>query len=90
MTVTVSEFQTLGASLLDRVKRLNEEVSITESGVVVARLVPEAAPLPGKPWHKLRGSALIHGDLTLPIMSDCEAAAALDAESRNLTSRHGD
>ena len=88
MTITVSEFQTLGASLLERACKLHEEVSIMDAGVVVARLIPERAP--GKSWHQLRGAAVIRGDLTQPVMTDDEVAAALQTEAANLTKPHGD
>lgn len=90
MTIKVSEFQTLGASLLDRVKRLHEEVSITDSGVEVARLVPAAAVAMEKPWHELRGSVDILADLTQPIMSDEEVEQGLETERHNLSGRDGD
>ena len=89
MTITVSEFQTLGAALLERVKRLHEEVSITESGVEVARLVPAMPASEEKPWHELRGSVTILADLTQPTMSDQEVERGLKAESHNLASTHG-
>lgn len=90
MTITVSEFQALGVSLLERVKRMHEEVSIIEAGVEVARLVPATPAVMGKPWHVLRGSAVISADLTQPIMNEEEVARGLQAEHHNLTSSHGD
>lgn len=84
MTITVSEFQALGVSLLDRVKRLHEEVSIIESGVEVARLVP-ATPAPAeKPWHELRGSVILLSNLTQPLLNHEEVERGLQAESHTL------
>ncbi len=82
MTVTVSEFQTLGTALLDRVKRLREEVSITDSGIEVARLVPPTLLSGDKPWHELRGSVSILADLTQPIMSDEEVEDGLTRDKK--------
>ena len=90
MTITVNEFQSLSASLLERVRSLREEVSIMESGKVVARLVPEMVPSKTKPWHVLRGSVVIHGDLTESLMSDQHLDAALEHEAANLKSADAD
>ncbi|MFO1437793.1 MAG: hypothetical protein U1F81_05675 [Verrucomicrobiaceae bacterium] len=67
MTITVNEFQSLGASLLERVRSYREEVSILDAGVVVARLVPERVESKEKPWHALRGTVVVNGDLTEPV-----------------------
>jgi antitoxin (DNA-binding transcriptional repressor) of toxin-antitoxin stability system len=89
MTITVNEFQRLGASLLERVRTSHEEVAITEFGKVVARLVPEEKAPHTKPWHALRGSVFIRGDLTEPVMTEAEVESALDSEEANLKLAHG-
>ena len=78
----------MGGSLLQRVRELREEVCIQESGVVVARLVPDATASKPKPWHKLRGSVTIHGDLTVPVLSEAEVEAGLNGEAAILAGRH--
>ncbi len=88
MTITVNEFKTLGGSLLERVRTLREEVSIMEAGIVVARLIPEMSAA-AKPWHQLRGSVAIRGDLTEPIMEDDEVSSSLQAESEILSASNG-
>lgn len=88
MTITVNEFQSLGASLLERVRRSHEEVAILDAGVVVARLVPEEQSQAAKPWHVLRGAMVIHGDLTEPVMTEEEVEAGLAAEEQNVIGSH--
>lgn len=90
MTITVSEFQSLSAALLERVRSLREEVEILDAGVVVARLVPETPSQPAKPWHVRREAMVIHGDLTEPVMTDEEVEAGLAAEAKNLLGSHAD
>ncbi len=90
MTITVNEFQSLSASLLERVRSLREEVSIMDSGKVVARLVPEIAPSKTKPWHALRGSVVVHGDLTEPLMTSQQVDSGLECEAANLKPVHAD
>jgi antitoxin (DNA-binding transcriptional repressor) of toxin-antitoxin stability system len=87
MRITVSEFQTMGVSLLERACDLGEEVAIVDAGVVIARLVPE--PNSTKPWHLLRGAAVITGDLTAPIMTEKEVSDASQFEAAILKSAHG-
>lgn len=90
MTITVTEFQNLGASLLERVRTSREEVSIVDSGKVVARLVPEMVPSKTKPWHALRGSVVVHGDLTEPLMTAQQVDSGLECEAASLNSVHAD
>lgn len=88
MTITVNEFQSLSASLLERVRRSHEEVAILDAGVVVARLVPEEQSQPAKPWHVLRGAMFIHGDITEPVMTEEEVEAGLATEEQNVIGSH--
>ncbi len=90
MTITVNEFQSLGASLLERVRSFREEVSILDAGVVVARLVPERIVSKDKPWHALRGSVVVHGDLTEPLMTSQQVDSGLECEAANLKLVHAD
>jgi antitoxin (DNA-binding transcriptional repressor) of toxin-antitoxin stability system len=88
MTITVNEFQSLGASLLEHVRRLHEEVAILDAGVVVARLVPEEQSQPAKPWHVLSGAMVIDRDLTEPVMTEEEVEAGLATEAKNVIGSH--
>jgi prevent-host-death family protein len=68
MTITASEFKAKCLRLMDRVQKTGESISVTKRGVEVARLVPPAKKL--KPWERLRGTALVRGDIVSSLFRD--------------------
>lgn len=82
MTITSAELQTLGLSLLERIRKTRENIAIMEAGVVIARLVPESAS--SKPWHELAGQAVLLDDLTKPVLGEGEVEDSVRREAGNL------
>jgi prevent-host-death family protein len=61
MTITASEFKAKCLRLMEHVRDTGESISITKRGVEVAQLTPPERR--EKPWERLRGTAIIVGDI---------------------------
>jgi prevent-host-death family protein len=74
MKMAAAEFKAKCLAVLDRVYERGETVTITKHGRVVARLVPpdEAEE---RPWLRLRGTVLWHGDQFAPVVDEDEVEA---------------
>ena len=74
MKVNASTFKATCLSLIDRVDRQGEIITITKRGRVVARLV-SAIESDDKPWLALRGHAILKGDPFAPAVADKDIEA---------------
>jgi prevent-host-death family protein len=74
MKVNATEFKAKCLSLIDRVHRNGEVVTITKRGHVVAKLVGETHA-DQRPWLALRGQAILKGDPFAPAVEEDEIQA---------------
>jgi len=65
--ISAADFKARCLKLMDRVDQSHEEIIVTKRGRPVVKLVP-VNPQPEKPlFGYMRGSAIIHGDITAPL-----------------------
>lgn len=65
-TINASEFKTKCLAILDEVAQTGESVTILKRGHPVAQLVPPVPQADIAPFHALRGSVEIYGDIIEP------------------------
>ncbi len=69
--IPISEFKATCLSVLERVRKTGQAVLITKHGQPIAEVVPPHVPEQPRRGFlgRLRGTALIIGDITEPVMS---------------------
>lgn len=73
-TVPAGEFKQHCLALMDQVAISGEEMVVTKYGKPVCRIAPLTNAHPKKRFGKMKGTVVIHGDITLPIDSQWNAA----------------
>ena len=74
MKLAAAECKAKCLSVLDRVHKRGESVTITKRGRVVARLVP-AGDTDDRPWLRLARTVRWHGDPLAPVVEGTEVEA---------------
>jgi len=69
--IPISKFKATCLSLLDRVKKTGQPITITKKGEPIARVVSPPAPQKTKSWlGSFKGTGKITGDIVSPVMEE--------------------
>lgn len=63
MKISAAEFKAKCLKIMDRVQKFHQEVIVTKFGKPVVRIIPFVAEKQGTSWGKLKGTALVEGDI---------------------------
>jgi antitoxin (DNA-binding transcriptional repressor) of toxin-antitoxin stability system len=67
MEIQLQQFQTQSLQLIEQLKQTGEEITLTENGKAIAKVVPIFSPKTSSFIGYMQGSIVVHGDIIEPI-----------------------
>jgi antitoxin (DNA-binding transcriptional repressor) of toxin-antitoxin stability system len=67
MEIQLQQFQTQSLQLIEQLKQTGEEITLTENGKAIAKVVPILSPKTSSFIGYMQGSIVVHGDIIEPV-----------------------